>query len=60
VKHLEKTYKKKFTAIDDLTLRIKKNEVLGILAPNGAGKTSFIKILTMGIPASKGEVIILG
>jgi ABC-type multidrug transport system ATPase subunit len=34
--------------------------VLGILGPNGAGKTSLIKILTMGIPASKGEVIILG
>lgn len=34
-----------FTALDDLTIHVKRGEILGFIGPNGAGKTTTIKIL---------------
>ncbi|HXE13552.1 MAG TPA: ATP-binding cassette domain-containing protein [Bryobacteraceae bacterium] len=45
-----------FTAVDDVTLRIKYGEVYGLLGANGAGKTTTIKILCGLLDRSSGEM----
>ena len=32
--------------LDDITFRVQKGEIFGLLGPSGAGKTTLIKILT--------------
>jgi len=34
-----------FTAVDDVTFRVKKGEIFGFLGPNGAGKSTTIRML---------------
>lgn len=42
-------------ALEDVSLSIKDNEVLSIVGDNGAGKSTFIKLLSGVIPATSGE-----
>lgn len=61
VKDLCKSYQKnskKFEALKDITLDIKKGEVVGLLGMNGAGKTTLIKTLCNLIEPDKGEIYI--
>jgi len=41
-------------AIENVTFKVEKGEILGFLGPNAAGKTTTMRILTCFIPASKG------
>ncbi len=42
-----------FTAVDKLSLNVKKNEIFGFLGPNGAGKSTTIRMLcTLSQPTS--------
>jgi ABC-2 type transport system ATP-binding protein len=59
-KKLVKRYGKGFTALDGVSLNIKKGEVVGYLGPNGAGKTTTIKILTKLIKPTAGRAYING
>jgi len=34
------------TALDDLDLDIRRGEILGLLGPNGSGKTTFFNVVT--------------
>jgi ABC-2 type transport system ATP-binding protein len=50
----------KVYAVDDLNLRIRTNEVFGLLGPNGSGKTTTIKMLLGLLHPTKGKCLLLG
>lgn len=52
--------KKKFFALKDISLSIRKGEIFGLLGPNGAGKTTFINILSTLLLPSSGSAKIFG
>lgn len=47
-------------AVDDISLSVKKGEVLGFLGPNGAGKTTTMKMITGFLSPSEGETFVCG
>ncbi|MDD5025527.1 MAG: ATP-binding cassette domain-containing protein, partial [Methanoregula sp.] len=48
------------TAVDDVSITIKKGGIFGFLGPNGAGKTTTIRMLTGVLIPDAGSVRILG
>ncbi len=61
-RNLRKTYlaKPPVEAVRGLDLQVHYGECFGVLGPNGAGKTTTIEILEGLLPATSGEVWILG
>lgn len=59
VKGLTKKYGRK-TALDNLTFNIAPGKIVGLLGPNGSGKTTFIKIAAGMLQPTKGEILIDG
>jgi ABC-2 type transport system ATP-binding protein len=59
---IEGLFKKygEFTAVNDLTLSVKKNSFTGFLGPNGAGKSTTLKILTNLTRATSGSAYLNG
>jgi|Transcript_16267 ABC-type multidrug transport system ATPase subunit len=49
-----------FRAVDELTLSVKKNEIIALLGHNGAGKTTAIYMLTGMLMPTGGDAIING
>lgn len=49
-----------FTALDDLTIHLRRGEILGFIGPNGAGKTTTIKILVGLAKATSGSASVAG
>jgi len=47
-------------AIKNLTLQVKRGEILAIVGRNGAGKSTLLKLLAGVIPPSSGRVIVWG
>jgi ABC-2 type transport system ATP-binding protein len=45
-----------FIAVDNISMEVKKGDILGFIGPNGAGKTTTMRIITGYIAPSKGEV----
>lgn len=58
VKNLTKTFGD-VTAVNKVSLSIKKGELFGLLGPNGSGKTTMIKMLTGQIKPTNGEMFVL-
>ncbi len=48
------------TAIDGVTLRVARGEVVGFLGPNGAGKSTTFRILAGVFPPDGGQVLVDG
>lgn len=44
-----------FTAVNEISFRVKRGELFGLLGPNGAGKTTTIKMLTTILKKSSGN-----
>ncbi|MEJ2467572.1 MAG: ATP-binding cassette domain-containing protein, partial [Campylobacterales bacterium] len=49
-----------FTANDAVDMTLRRGEILGLLGANGAGKTTFIKMLLGLLPIDEGELSLLG
>lgn len=49
-----------FTAVDDVSFRIRRGEIFGFLGSNGCGKTTTMKMLTGLLPPSAGEAQLFG
>jgi ABC-2 type transport system ATP-binding protein len=50
----------KVYAVNELNLKIRYNEVFGLLGPNGSGKTTAIKLLLGLLHPTKGKSLVLG
>tara|TARA_B100000427_G_scaffold319321_1_gene317424 strand:+ start:648 stop:1385 length:738 start_codon:yes stop_codon:yes gene_type:complete len=59
VKNLKKNYGSK-EAVKDISFSIQKNEILGLLGPNGSGKTTTIGMLLGLLKPTSGEILIDG
>ncbi|MFN3384663.1 MAG: metal ABC transporter ATP-binding protein [Archaeoglobaceae archaeon] len=49
----------KTTALEDLSFKVEKGEIVAILGPNGAGKTTLLKCI-IGLLRADGEISVLG
>ena len=58
-RHVTKKYKNK-VAIDDLTLNLPAGKIIGLLGPNGSGKTPLIKLINGLLQPNSGEIVIDG
>src|SRR5947209_2137890 len=47
-------------ALNDVTLTVRKNEIVGLLGDNGAGKSTLIKILSGALKADTGDIYMHG
>jgi len=43
-------------ALNDVSINLQKNEVVGIVGHNGAGKSTLIKILSGALPKDTGSI----
>src|SRR6476646_3319418 len=43
-------------ALNDVTLSVRRNEIVGLLGDNGAGKSTLIKILSGALRADSGDI----
>lgn len=55
IKNVTKKFDK-FTAVDDISLKVEKGDVFAFLGPNGAGKSTTIKMLTTILQPTSGEI----
>ena len=58
IKKLSKIYDNNFQALNNITLDIKKNEIIALLGPNGAGKTTMISIICGIVIPTSGSVTV--
>ena len=59
VRNVVKLYDKQ-RALDNVSFEIKPGEIVGLLGPTGAGKSTLMKIITCFIPPTEGEVSVCG
>ena len=51
---------KPVTAVDDVSVSVKRGEIFGVLGPNGSGKSTFIRLLSTLLVPDSGSVTIFG
>ena len=57
--HISKSFQSKM-ALKDISIQVRRGEILGFLGPSGAGKATTIKIVTGQLRQTSGEAAILG
>ena len=57
IQNLTKVYKE-YSAVNEINFQIEKNETIGLLGPNGCGKTTTIGMMLGLITPTKGEILI--
>ena len=53
---LTKSYNNMYHALDNLNLTLERGQIIGLLGPNGSGKTTFIKLINDVLVPTKGEL----
>ena len=51
---------KSVTAVDDVSLTIRRGEIFSLVGPDGAGKTTAIRMMCGVLPATRGTIRVLG
>lgn len=59
IKNLTKKFNQ-LIAIDNISLKIEKREIIGIIGPDGAGKTTFLRLLAGLLKPSSGSILLEG
>ena len=57
---LRKQYHKKFYALNNIDIEIKKGEILGVLGRNGSGKSTLLKLITGVLQPDEGSINVNG
>src|SRR5690625_902547 len=58
MKDIYKRYQNGVTALNGISINIKKGEFVYIVGPSGAGKSTFIKLMYREVQPTNGEIII--
>ena len=58
INNLSKVYKNGYNALKNISLNIKKGEILAMLGPNGAGKTTLISIICGIVKPTSGKITV--
>ncbi len=59
-KNLTKSYRKGVRVLDNLNLEIPAGKIVGLLGPNGCGKSTLIKLVSGLLQADSGEITVGG
>lgn len=59
-RNITKSYKKNFPVLFDFNLEIPKGRIVGLLGPNGCGKSTLIKLISGLLQPENGEILVDG
>lgn len=59
-KNLSKSYKKHTPVLENLNIEIPEGRIVGLLGPNGCGKSTLMKLISELLQADSGEILVAG
>ncbi|MCR8659514.1 ABC transporter ATP-binding protein [Paenibacillus endoradicis] len=57
LRKVSKSFSKEHMVLDEITIKLFKNQCIAILGQNGSGKSTILKLIASLIPCSSGEII---
>ncbi len=60
INNLSKVFDNKYTAVDNLILKINEGEIFGLLGENGAGKTTTLRMIATMLKPTSGVITVNG
>ncbi len=57
--HITRKYGE-LTAVDDVSMNVEKGELIGLIGPDGAGKTTFLRMIAGALDPTAGSIVING